>query len=275
MAPDVTVSCVTNTSRYLAGLGAAALGMCAGGWLILTPYAFGYPARGRAAVTALATGGGLAVVCAGALICWAVLWRRKLRADGVLPARPVRPSRRSLRRQERAERLIAAARQRELDVAPDPAQVLTDLRTLLTPLLPDTGVKLVPAPAEAPVDDAPLHEDSAFEVPAPRVPAHEFAEHEFAEHEFTGDQPATAVAVAEPVEVPGHLRGTRSAAFLASPRPPAELAPLAGPADAPVVADLGGPADSLMRGAELLMVGTGEEEAWLAALPWPRSSWSS
>ena len=153
--------------RYLTGLWLSALGLCAGGWLVLTPFAFGY--TGRVAGTALGTGGGLVVVCAAAVVSWSVLWRRKLRADGVLPARPSRRARRSARRQARAERLVQASRQRELVVAPDPAQVLTDLRALLTPLLADHGVKL------------------------------------------TG----------EPVEVPGHLRG-----------------------------------------AELLMVGTGEEESW-------------
>lgn len=221
MVPDVTVSnvTVTNTSRYLAGLCVAALGLCAGGWLVLTPFAFGYPGHSRAAVTALATGGGLATVCAVALACWALLWRRKLRADGVLSARPAHRSRRSMRRQERAERLVAAARQRELQTAPDPAQVLTDLRALLTPLLADSGVKLVPSPAG---------ERAAAEEPVVEEPVAE-----------------------EPVQVPGHLRGTRSAAFLA-PRP----------ADPAVQLDAAPPVDSLLRGAELLMVGTGEEEAW-------------
>lgn len=207
MGPDVTVGDVTNSSRYLAGLCVAALGLCAGGWLVLTPFAFGYPDRGRAAVTALATGGGLAVVCGAALACWAMLWRRKLRADGVLAARQSRRSRRSARRQQRAERLVAAARQRELDAAPDPAQVLTDLRSLLTPLLTDSGVRLVPPlAAEEPVAEGPAAAEPTAE---------------------------------EPVPVPGHLRDTRSAAFF-TPRP----------------------ADALLRGAELLMVGTGEEEAW-------------
>jgi hypothetical protein len=209
MGPDVTVSdvTVTNASRYLAGLCVAAVGLCAGGWLMLTPFAFGYPSHGRAAVTALSTGGGLAVLSGGALVCWAMLWRRRLRTDGVLPPRPSRRSRRSARRQERAERLVAAARQRELETAPDPAQVLTDLRALLTPLLADSGIKLVPPPAS---------EEPAAEEPIVAEPI-----------------------VAEPAEVPGHLRGTRSAAFLTAQ-----------------------PADTLLHGAELLMVGTGEEEAW-------------
>jgi hypothetical protein len=200
----------------MAGLCVAALGVCAGGWLVLTPFAFaGYPAHGRAAVTALATGGGLVVVCAVSVFCWAALWRRRLRADGVLPVRESRRSRRSARRQAKAERLVRATRQRELVAAPDPAQVLTDLRALLTPLLGNAdggAVDLVPAPANGshdmdPVEPAPVE---AVEVPgideAPR--------------EDKDDMP----------QIPGHLRGTRSESFFA--------------------------------GAELLMVGTGEEEAW-------------
>ena len=184
---------------------------------MLTPFAFGYPGHGRAAVTALASGGGLAVVCGVALACWAMLWRRKLRADGVLPSKQSRRSRRSVKRQERAERLVASARQRELETAPDPAQVLTDLRALLTPLLADSGVRLVPPP----VREEPVAEELVAEEPVAEEPIVE--------------EPA----VEEPAEVPGHLRGARSAAFL-TPRP----------------------ADALLRGAELLMVGTGEEEAW-------------
>jgi hypothetical protein len=51
------------------------------------------------------------------------------------------------------------------------------------------------------------------------------------------------------VQAPGHLRGTRSASFFAEPRA----------ADSAEMEPDGGP---LLRGAELLMVGTGEEEAW-------------
>jgi hypothetical protein len=209
-----------SSSRYMAGLCVTALGVCAGGWLLLTPFAFSYPGRGRAAVTALATGGGLAVVCAAALACWAVLWRRALRADGVLPPRQTRRSRRSARRQARAERLVRASRQRELVVAPDPAQVLTDLRALLTPLLADGGVELLPTAPDVPATET-APEPEPVPVPEPRS--------------------SELVAVAESsrqVQAPGHLRGTRPASFFAEPKEP------------------------LLRGAELLMVGTGEEEAW-------------
>src|SRR5438270_6665524 len=104
--PPATAAPRHLAAHYLAGLCVAALGMCAGGWLVLTPSAFGYPGHGRAAVTALATGCGLVAVCLTALACWAALWRRRLRADGMLPARLSRRSRRSARRQARAERLV-------------------------------------------------------------------------------------------------------------------------------------------------------------------------
>jgi len=220
-----------NAGRYLAGLCVSALGLCAGGWLVLTPFAFGYPHRGRAAVTGFATGGGLALVALAALTCWALAWRRKLRADGVLAARQRRRSRRSGRRQARAERLVLATRTPELTAAPDPAQVLTDLRALLTPLLAAEGSALIRtmpgpvAPAEPAVAE-PVLTEPVLTVPAP-APA--------------SDGQTASRAVQVQVQAPGHLRGSRSASFLA-PSPP--------------------PAEPLLRGAELLMVGTGEEEAW-------------
>ena len=216
----------------MAGLCVAALGVCAGGWLVLTPFAFGYPAHGRTTVTALATGGGLVVVCAVSVFCWAALWRRKLRGDGVLPVREPRRSRRSAKRQARAERLVRATRQRELVVAPDPAQVLTDLRALLTPLLAnaDGGVDLVPPPANGAhdTDPAPAEPVEPAASPEPAEVA-ELAEVDVKEitaapHEVPGPLGE------DDQQIPGHLRGTRSESFFA--------------------------------GAELLMVGTGEEEAW-------------
>jgi hypothetical protein len=213
--------------HYLAALAASALGLCGGGWLVLTPFAFGYPGRGREAVTALATGGGLIVVSLLSLSCWAVAWRHRLRADGVLPHRESRSAQRkkaerraeqkaerSARRQARAERLVRVSRQREIEAAPDPAQVLTDLRALLTPLLSaaEDSVAIVPEPVPEPVAEANRE-----------------------------------------VQAPGHLRGTRSASFFAVPEQ-------AGPQQE-IERDLTG-TGALMRGAELLMVGTGEEESW-------------
>lgn len=244
---------VSSAGRYMAGLCVAALGVCAGGWLVLTPFAFGYPGHGRAAVTALATGGGLVVVCAVTVFCWTVLWRRKLRADGLLPVRESRRSRRSARRQDRAERLVRATRQRELVIAPDPAQVLTDLRALLTPLLAnananvnahagadDGAVNLVPPPATGAHDMAHDMDGVYHQEPAPAPPEPEPER----ERDLGGPGPAGVAEAADVKQITAapheaspeasrdtrHLRGTRSESFFA--------------------------------GAELLMVGTGEEEAW-------------
>lgn len=124
--------------RYLSGLCVATLGVCAAGWLALAPVAFGYRSAGRpgtslhsaglqrAAWADWATAAGLAVVSLVTLACWITAWRRRLRADGILAG--------AARRQARARRRRgrdggAAAR------TPDPAQVLNELRTLLTPLL--------------------------------------------------------------------------------------------------------------------------------------------
>ena len=107
--------------RYMSGLCVATLGLGAAGWLALAPVAFGYRSAGRpgpslpsaglqrAAWADWATAAGLAVVSLVTLACWITAWRRRLRADGILAG--------------------AAAR------TPDPAQVLNELRTLLTPLL--------------------------------------------------------------------------------------------------------------------------------------------
>ena len=97
-----------QAGRYVSGLCVATLGLCAAGWLALAPVAFGYR--------------------------WVVAWRRRLRADGIL----ARASRRQARRETRAQR----RRERDGEGAartPDPAQVLSELRALLTPLLPESA----------------------------------------------------------------------------------------------------------------------------------------
>lgn len=135
-----------QVGRYLSGLCVATLGLCAAGWLALAPVAFGYRGAGgpgtslpsaglqRAAGADWATAAGLAVVSLVTLACWIAAWRRRLRADGIL----VRASRRQARRVSRVQR----RRQRDDETAvrtPDPAQVLSELRTLLTPLLAEPG----------------------------------------------------------------------------------------------------------------------------------------
>jgi hypothetical protein len=242
----------SRAGRYLAGLCVAALGMCGGGWLVLTPFAFGYPGRGREAMTALATGGGLIIVSSVMLLCWALAWRRRLRTDGVLAPRRSRAAERraerSAKRHARAERLVRASRQRELETAPDPAQVLTDLRALLTPLL---------SVAEESVSVVPMREParaSADMAPADMAPAEPVA----AEMETTAFAETVAVAEANrEVQAPGHLRGTRSASFFALPKQPGPTEP------EPELFETGAlMPHPMMQGAELLMVGTGEEESW-------------
>src|SRR6266487_2604642 len=182
-----------QVGRYLSGLCVATLGLCAAGWLALVPVAFGYRSAGRpgtslpsaglqrAAWADWATAAGLAVVSLVTLACWIAAWRRRLRADGIL----VRASRRQARRESRAQR----RRQRDDETAvrtPDPAQVLSELRTLLTPLMAE------PDQAREPDED---HRPGVPAIPHPR---------------------------------PGGLAAM----------------------------------ESMLAGAELLMVGCGEEEAW-------------
>ena len=133
-----------SPGRYLTGLCVATLGLCAAGWLALAPAAFGYrgaevarhPAAAhamalhRAALTDWATAAGLGAVSLVTLICWVVAWRRALRADRILPPASRRQARREARAQWRREQGGGAGVR-----TPDPAQVLSELRALLTPLL--------------------------------------------------------------------------------------------------------------------------------------------
>ena len=196
-----------QVGRYLSGLCVATLGLCAAGWLALAPVAFGYRSAGRpgtslpsaglqrAAWADWATAAGLAVVSLVTLACWIAAWRRRLRADGIL----VRASRRQARRESRAQR----RRQRDDETAvrpPDPAQVLSELRTLLTPLLAE------PADGQAEPADGRVGADQVREP---------------------DEDPQLGVPA-----VP-HPRAGGLAAM-----------------------------ESMLAGAELLLVGCGEEEAW-------------
>jgi hypothetical protein len=184
-------ACPGPTGRYLSGLCVAGLGLCAAGWLVLTPFAFGYQGRGwhAAMLTDLATGGGLAVICVTTLIAWTLAWRRALRADGVL-TRPERVPARARRGRKRAGDGQGAGDGHGQARAADPEQVLTALRALLTPML-----------------DAPAEEVSAV---APVIPG---------------------------------------------PRSAPEVGRV--PRDCQVRS-----AESMLAGAELLMTGRDEEEAW-------------
>lgn len=188
-----------STGRYLSGLCVAGLGLCGAGWLVLTPFAFGYQSRGwhTAMLADLATGSGLAVICVITLLAWTCAWRRTLRADGVL-SRPERGPARVRRRRERGAGGQAGTA--------DPEQVLTALRALLAPML-----------------DAPAEQAPAVAEVGPVVPV------------------AAEVAAVVP--------GPRSA-----PETEPQVMP-AGPEGIAVI-------ESMLAGAELLMTGCDEEEAW-------------
>jgi hypothetical protein len=162
-----------QAGRYASGLCVATLGLCAAGWLALAPVAFGYRNAGRAGTSLhraawadWATAAALALVSLVTLACWVVAWRRRLRSDGIL----ARASRRQARRETRAER----RRERDGEGAartPDPAQVLSELRALLTPLLPESAEPPVPGePAKLAERAGPdeNHRPGAPAVPHPR-----------------------------------------------------------------------------------------------------------
>jgi len=200
-------ACPGPTGRYVAGLCAAGLGLCAAGWLVLTPFAFGYQGRGwhAATLTDLATGGGLAVICVTTLIAWTLAWRRVLRADGVL-TRAERGPARARRRRGRAEEEQGGGQA-------DPEQVLTALRALLAPVL------------DAPAEHAPA---VAAVIPGPRSAPEEAAQ-------------VPRVMPADPARPPVMPAGP-------------QVMP-AGPEGIAVI-------ESMLAGAELLMTGCDEEEAW-------------
>jgi len=151
--------------RYLSGLCVAALGLCVAGWLVLTPLAFGYRGAGlrEAALTDRATGAGLAVISVLTLTAWTLAWRRKLRADGIL----ARTSRWRARRQARElRRLERAGHSEPVSRASDPAQVLSELRALLLPLLADLDLETPETPEGRPAAPLELHHHGA--IPRPR-----------------------------------------------------------------------------------------------------------
>jgi len=234
----------------------AVIGLCASGWLVLAPVAFGYrgSAPHRTALADRATGGGLAAVSLLTLIFWAIAWRRKLRADGVLP----RMSRRRARREERDVRRRTAAGQAE--TAPDPAQVLSELRALLLPLLAESPAAPEPASASAPAVPEPAPAPGAEPVVVPELHHHGAVPEPRSELE-PFRLPAGAPEVTEPdhgktADLPA---GPDSYPFAAAlvPVPAVPLDQLTPPAPSGIAA-----IESMLAGAELSMVGCGEEEAW-------------
>lgn len=103
-------------TRYLSGLLGCAMGLCGGGWLIVTAVLLG-GAPTNASLVSLGTGAGVALLSAVGTGCWARAWRQRLRLDGVLLGqdRPLsrgqaRRNRRVLRRDmRRAARLAHRA----------------------------------------------------------------------------------------------------------------------------------------------------------------------
>jgi hypothetical protein len=240
--------------RYLSGLCVATLGLGAAGWLALAPVAFGYRKAGPhdAALTDWATGAGLAVVSLVTLVFWIVAWRRKLRADGIL----VRSSRGQARREARAQRRREHAGQAAART-PDPAQVLSELRALLIPLLAE--------PPNGPTPNGPTLNGPTLNGPTPNgqglledpgEPDGDWPDRDY-------DEPSDKTSSAEP----DHYKsdGDQPAAAEPGEQQPA----LAGPAVP--AARSGGLAamESMLAGAELLVVGCGEEEAWRAGSRWP------
>jgi hypothetical protein len=154
-------------TRYLSGLCVAGLGLCAGGWLVVTTVAFGSLDGLRAdppRLVNLATGAALLLLSALTAAAWAVTWRRRLRADGVLgavaPRVPRREARRNRRRLARDIREAARVARRETRTAgpatgdfgvkgyvpeaaghdgASAAELLGELRALLAPLLAAAG----------------------------------------------------------------------------------------------------------------------------------------
>jgi hypothetical protein len=70
-------------ARYLSGLSVAGLGLCAGGWLIVTAVLLSGEST-DASLVSLSTGAGLALVSVVGIACWSVAWRQRMRRDGVL-----------------------------------------------------------------------------------------------------------------------------------------------------------------------------------------------
>jgi hypothetical protein len=206
----------------------AGLGLCAAGWLVLTPFAFGYQGRGwhAATLTDLATGGGLAVICVTTLMAWTLACRRALRADGVLTRRERGPVR---RRREHAGEGQGQGR----PGAADPEQVLTALRALLAPILDTPAAEVPPVAAVIP---GPRNAPEAGRVPR--------------------DCQARS---AEPRGMPAEPRMAPAGPQLMPAGP--QLMP-AGPQVMPAGPEGIAVIESMLAGAELLMTGSDEEEAW-------------
>jgi hypothetical protein len=250
----------------------AALGLCVAGWLVLMPLAFGNRGRGphqaalaEAALTERATGGGLALVSLVTLLAWAIAWRRKLRADGIVAPTSRRQSwrvARALRRRERESDKAGSA--------PDPAQVLSELRALLIPLLaepangrPADGEPAGREPAAGkPAASVPAASPGVAGIPAPRKEQEAFGvpdgfqslagDPDYYEPGPEGYRPAPG----DPDSYQPAPDGRHPAPAAFAHYPPAPDVPAVPPARSGIAS-----MQSMLAGAELRMAG-GEEEAW-------------
>jgi hypothetical protein len=167
--------------RYLSGLCAGGLGLCGGGWLIVTAVLLG-GAPSDATLVNLATGAGVALVSVAALGCWSLAWRQRMRSDGVLRARSRAPSPRQARRGRRALRrdMRRAAKNRARRGARPQAQPRSGRPARSAE--PDTGLTglglagtsiahLVPDPRVPVAPPAPREGARRVPATAPAVPA--------------------------------------------------------------------------------------------------------
>jgi hypothetical protein len=233
-------------SRYLSGLCAAGLGLCGGGWLIVTAVLLG-GAPSDATLVTLATGAGVALVSVVGLWCWSLAWRQRMRRDGVMlradratSPRRARRSRRALRREMRRTARNRARRGPQQGAQPRSARPDTGLADL--GLAGASIAHLVPEPR------APESRPSS-PPPPPRSPAAAPRGGEPAEHHPY--PPAAAARGGDPAE---HL-----------PYPPA-VSPPPAPAAAcssASAADVATLVAELRAILEPLLAASGEgEEAW-------------
>jgi hypothetical protein len=140
-------------TRYLSGLCVAGLGLCGGGWLMAAVAFGGGGNLSRADQVNLGTGVCLMLVSMVAIACWAVAWRQRMRADGVLAdpfpfvsRREARRNRRELSRDVRRTARIARRDTRAVRGAEESqAELISQLQALLGPLLTTVEAPREPA----------------------------------------------------------------------------------------------------------------------------------
>jgi hypothetical protein len=163
-------------TRYLSGLCVAGLGLCGGSWLVVAAVALGGQSAGGgyAHRVNLVTGAGLILVSTVTLLSWALAWRRRLRADGVLAAafhpvsrRAARRNRRRLAREVRHAAWIAKRADRQARRRGVPAVRVPPAAEQPATLFPATAFPATASPATAspatasPATASPMGHDGA------------------------------------------------------------------------------------------------------------------